>query len=256
MREAFSVPGMLVAGFVALLFLFKWINVLNEYERAVTFWLGRLGKRPKGPGLVLIFWPFERMVRMSLRTVVHDVPPQDIITRDNVSVKVNAVVYFRVVEPEKAVVQVENYLYATSQLSQTTLRSVLGQAVLDELLSEREKLNVALQQVIGEHTGPWGIKVSLVEVKQVDLPPEMQRAMAKQAEAEREKRAKIIHASGEFEAARMLSEAAKIIGEEPATLQLRYLQTLTEIANEKNSTIVFPLPIEFMRTVMAKSEKG
>jgi regulator of protease activity HflC (stomatin/prohibitin superfamily) len=250
MPELFSKTGCLVALFVGIIFLFKWINVLNEYERAVTFWLGRLGKRPKGPGLVLIFWPFERMVRISLRTVVHDVPPQDIITRDNVSVKVNAVVYFRVVEPDKAVVQVENYLYATSQLSQTTLRSVLGQAMLDELLSEREKLNVALQQVIDEHTSPWGIKVSMVEVKQVDLPPEMQRAMAKQAEAEREKRAKIIHASGEFEAARKLSEAAKIIGEEPATLQLRYLQTLTEIANEKNSTIIFPLPIELMKTFL------
>jgi regulator of protease activity HflC (stomatin/prohibitin superfamily) len=250
MPEVFSRTGLLFALFVGVIFLFKWINVLNEYERAVTFWLGRLGKRPKGPGLVLIFWPFERMVRISLRTVVHDVPPQDIITRDNVSVKVNAVVYFRVVEPDKAVVQVENYLYATSQLSQTTLRSVLGQAMLDELLSEREKLNVALQQVIDEHTSPWGIKVSMVEVKQVDLPPEMQRAMAKQAEAEREKRAKIIHASGEFEAARKLSEAAKIIGEEPATLQLRYLQTLTEIANEKNSTIIFPLPIELMKTFL------
>src|SRR3954469_13771190 len=170
------------------LFLFsRWVNILKEYERAVTFWLGRLGKRPKGPGLVLIFWPFERMVRMSFRTVVHDVPAQDIITKDNVSVKVNAVVYFRVVEPEKAVVQVENYLYATSQLAQTTLRSVLGQSLMDELLSEREKLNLDLQKVIDEHTQPWGIKVSLVEVKQVDLPPEMQRAMAKQAEAEREK---------------------------------------------------------------------
>ncbi|HEV8232202.1 MAG TPA: slipin family protein [Thermoanaerobaculia bacterium] len=252
MPELFGRTGCLVALFIGLIFLFKWINILNEYERAVTFWLGRLGKRPKGPGLVLIFWPFERMVRISLRTVVHEVPPQDIITRDNVSVKVNAVVYFRVVEPDKAVVQVENYLYATSQLAQTTLRSVLGQAVLDELLSEREKLNVALQRVIDEHTEPWGIKVSLVEVKQVDLPPEMQRAMAKQAEAEREKRAKIIHASGEFEAARKLSEAAKIIGEEPATLQLRYLQTLTEIANEKNSTIVFPLPIELMKTFLSK----
>ena len=252
MPEIFSRTGCLIAIFIGIILLFKWINVLNEYERGVTFWLGRLGKHPKGPGLVLIFWPFERMVRISLRTVVHDVPPQDIITRDNVSVKVNAVVYFRVVEPDKAVVQVENYLYATSQLSQTTLRSVLGQAVLDELLSEREKLNVALQQVIDEHTGPWGIKVSLVEVKQVDLPPEMQRAMAKQAEAEREKRAKIIHAEGEFQAARQLSEAAKIIGEEPATLQLRYLQTLTEIANEKNSTIVFPLPIELMRSFLPK----
>jgi regulator of protease activity HflC (stomatin/prohibitin superfamily) len=250
MPELFSRTGWIVAVFVAIVFFFKWINILNEYERGVTFWLGRLGRKPKGPGLVLIFWPFERMVRMSLRTVVHDIPTQDIITRDNVSVKVNAVVYFRVVEPDKAVVQVENYLYATSQLSQTTLRSILGQALLDELLSEREKLNVALQQVIDEHTQPWGVKVSMVEVKQVDLPPEMQRAMAKQAEAEREKRAKIIHASGEFEASTKLSEAAKIIGEQPATLQLRYLQTLTEIANEKNSTIIFPLPIELMKTFL------
>jgi regulator of protease activity HflC (stomatin/prohibitin superfamily) len=252
MREAVSVPGFFVAGFILLLFLFKWINVLNEYERGVTFWLGRLGKQPKGPGLVLIFWPFERMVRISLRTVVHDVPPQDIITRDNVSVKVNAVVYFRVVEPERAVVQVENYLYATSQLAQTTLRSVLGQALLDELLSEREKLNIDLQKIIDEHTQPWGIKVSLVEVKQVDLPPEMQRAMAKQAEAEREKRAKIIHAEGEYQAATQLSKAAEIIGREPATLQLRYLQTLTEIANEKNSTIVFPLPMDLIKVFLPK----
>src|SRR6266545_6410356 len=253
MPEVFSRTGCLIAIFIGIIFLFKWINVLNEYERAVTFWLGRLGKRPKGPGLVLIFWPFERMVRISLRTVVHEVPTQDIITRDNVSVKVNAVVYFRVVEPDKAVVQVENYLYATSQLAQTTLRSVLGQAMLDELLSEREKLNIELQKVIDEHTNPWGIKVSLVEVKQVDLPIEMQRAMAKQAEAEREKRAKIIHAEGEFQAAAQLSEAAEIIGHQPATLQLRYLQTLTEIASEKNSTIVFPLPIEMLKTFLPKS---
>jgi regulator of protease activity HflC (stomatin/prohibitin superfamily) len=251
MREVLSIPGVLVAGFILLLFLFKWINVLNEYERGVTFWLGRLGKQPKGPGLVLIFWPFERMVRMSLRTVVHDVPSQDIISRDNVSVKVNAVVYFRVVEPEKAVVSVENYLYATSQLAQTTLRSILGQALLDELLSEREKLNLDLQKVIDEHTQPWGVKVSLVEVKQVDLPPEMQRAMAKQAEAEREKRAKIIHAEGEYQAATQLSAAAEIIGRQPATLQLRYLQTLTEIASEKNSTIVFPLPIDLIQIFLA-----
>jgi regulator of protease activity HflC (stomatin/prohibitin superfamily) len=250
MGELLSLPGFLFAGLIIVIFLFRWINVLNEYERAVTFWLGRLGKAPKGPGLVLIFWPFERMVRISLRTVVHDVPSQDIITKDNVSVKVNAVVYFRVVEPEKAVVQVENYLYATSQLAQTTLRSVLGQALLDELLSEREKLNLDLQKVIDEHTNPWGIKVSLVEVKQVDLPPEMQRAMAKQAEAEREKRAKIIHAEGEFQAAAQLSRAAEIIGQQPATLQLRYLQTLTEIANEKNSTIVFPLPMDFIRAFL------
>lgn len=247
MRQWITTPGCLVALFIGLIFFFKWINVLKEYERAVTFWLGRLGKRPKGPGLVLIFWPFETMVRMSLRTIVHDVPTQDVITKDNVSVKVNAVVYFRVVEPDKAVVQVENYLYATSQLAQTTLRSVLGQALLDELLSEREKLNLSLQQIIDEHTNPWGIKVSMVEVKQVDLPPEMQRAMAKQAEAEREKRAKIIHAAGELEAAAKLSEAAEVIGRQPATLQLRYLQTLTEIANEKNSTIIFPLPIELLK---------
>jgi len=254
MSELLSLPGFLVAVFVGVLFLFKWVNVLNEYERGVTFWLGRLGKHPKGPGLVLIFWPFERMVRMSLRTVVHDVPPQDIITRDNVSVKVNAVVYFRVVEPEKAVVQVENYLYATSQLAQTTLRSVLGQALMDELLSEREKLNIDLQKIIDEHTAPWGIKVSLVEVKQVDLPPEMQRAMARQAEAEREKRAKIIHAEGEYEASTRLSQAAEIISRQPATLQLRYLQTLTEIANEKNSTIIFPLPIDLIKIFLSKDK--
>jgi regulator of protease activity HflC (stomatin/prohibitin superfamily) len=250
-----SLPGCAFAAFILLLFVFKWINILKEYERAVTFWLGRLAHHPKGPGLVLIFWPFETMVRISLRTIVHDVPAQDIITKDNVSVKVNAVVYFRVVEADKAVVQVENYMYATSQLAQTTLRSVLGQATLDELLSEREKLNVALQQVIDEHTQPWGIKISLVEVKQVDLPIEMQRAMAKQAEAEREKRAKIIHAEGEFQAAAQLSRAAEVIGREPATLQLRYLQTLTELASEKNSTIVFPLPIELMRAFMPKDNK-
>ncbi len=248
-----AAPGCLIAAFVFLIFLFKWVNILKEYERAVTFWLGRLSKQPKGPGLVLIFWPFETMVRISLRTIVHDVPSQDIITRDNVSVKVNAVVYFRVVDPSRAIVAVENYLYATSQLAQTTLRSVLGQAMLDELLSEREKLNIELQKVIDEHTNPWGIKVSLVEVKQVDLPIEMQRAMAKQAEAEREKRAKIIHAEGEAQAATKLSEAAEIIGHQPATLQLRYLQTLTEIASEKNSTIIFPLPIELMNAFLRKS---
>jgi regulator of protease activity HflC (stomatin/prohibitin superfamily) len=252
MIQSLTFPGFVLAAFVALILFFKWVNILKEYERAVTFWLGRLGSHPKGPGLVLIFWPFETMVRMSLRTIVHDVPAQDIITRDNVSVKVNAVVYFRVVEPDKAVVQVENYLYATSQLAQTTLRSVLGEAMLDELLSEREKLNVALQNVIDQHTQPWGIKVSLVEVKQVDLPPEMQRAMAKQAEAEREKRAKIIHAEGEFQAAAKLSEAAEVIGRQPATLQLRYLQTLTEIGNEKNTTIVFPLPIDLLKAFLPK----
>jgi regulator of protease activity HflC (stomatin/prohibitin superfamily) len=238
--------------FVALVFLSKWINVLNEYERAVTFWLGRLAPSPKGPGLTLIFWPFETMVRISLRTVVLDVPPQDVITRDNVSVKVNAVVYFHVMDPARAVVKVENYLYATSQLSQTTLRSILGQATLDELLSSRDKLNESLQEILDKHTDPWGIKVTMVELKAVDLPIEMQRAMAKQAEAEREKRAKIIHASGEFEAAKQLSEAAAIIGREPATLQLRYLQTLTEIATEKNSTIIFPLPMDLIAAFLKK----
>ncbi|MGA7992052.1 MAG: slipin family protein [Thermoanaerobaculia bacterium] len=242
--------------FVALVFLSKWINILNEYERAVTFWLGRLAPQPKGPGLTLIFWPFETMIRVSLRTVVLDVPPQDVITRDNVSVKVNAVVYFHVMDPQKAVVKVENYLYATSQLAQTTLRSILGQATLDELLSSRDKLNENLQEILDRHTDPWGIKVTMVELKGVDLPIEMQRAMAKQAEAEREKRAKIIHASGEFEASKQLSEAAEIIGREPATLQLRYLQTLTEIASEKNSTIIFPLPMDLVSAFLKKDGKA
>ncbi len=243
-------------GFLVLLALFaisRWINILNEYERAVTFWLGRLGRKPKGPGLVFIFWPFERMVKVSLRTVVHDVPSQDVITRDNVSVKVNAVVYFRVVDPSKAVVEVENYLFATSQIAQTTLRSVLGQAELDHLLSEREKLNDELQSIIDSQTDPWGIKVSAVEVKHVDLPQEMQRAMARQAEAEREKRAKIIHADGEAQASQQLAEAAETISANPTTLQLRYLQTLTEIASEKNSTIIFPLPIEMVKAMLGKN---
>ena len=242
--------GFLGIGLVVILGLFilaQWINVLREYERAVTFWLGRLSPRPKGPGLVFIFWPFEKMVKVSLRTMVLDVPSQDIITRDNVSVKVNAVLYFRVVDPNRAVVEVENFLYATGQLSQTTLRAVLGQADLDELLSERDKLNAKLQEIIDLHTDPWGIKVSMVELKHVDLPQEMQRAMARQAEAEREKRAKIIHAEGELQASAKLSEAGAVIAREPVTLQLRYLQTLTEIAVEKNSTILFPLPIDLMR---------
>ncbi|MEO8054379.1 MAG: slipin family protein [Acidobacteriota bacterium] len=240
--------------FVAIVFISKWINILNEYERAVTFWLGRLSPAPKGPGLTFIFWPFETMIRISLRTVVLDVPPQDVITRDNVSVKVNAVVYFHVMDPSKAVVKVENYLYATSQLAQTTLRSILGQATLDELLSSRDKLNENLQEILDKHTDPWGIKVTMVELKGVDLPIEMQRAMAKQAEAEREKRAKIIHASGEFEASKQLSEAAAVIGREPATLQLRYLQTLTEIATEKNSTIIFPLPMDLISAFLKKDK--
>jgi regulator of protease activity HflC (stomatin/prohibitin superfamily) len=238
------------------LFLFsRWVNILNEYERAVTFWLGRLSRTPKGPGLVLIFWPLEKMVKVSLRTVVLDVPPQDIITRDNVSVKVSAVVYFRVVDPSRAIVEVENYLYATSQLAQTTLRSVLGQADLDGLLSEREKLNDQLQAIIDHQTDPWGIKVSMVELKHVDLPSEMQRAMARQAEAEREKRAKIIHAAGELEASVKLAEAAEIIATNPVTLQLRYLQTLTEISAEKNSTIIFPLPMDLVSAFLQRGER-
>src|SRR3954447_6124593 len=230
------------------LFLFsRWVNILKEYERAVTFWLGRLGHKPKGPGLVLIFWPFETMVKVSMQTIVHDVPPQDIITRDNVSVKVNAIVYFRVVDPQRAIVEVQNYLQATSQLAQTTLRSVLGQADLDDLLSERDKLNAKLQVIIDQHTEPWGIKVSMVELKNIDLPQEMQRAMAKQAEAEREKRAKIIHADGELQASVKLAEAGEIVSKNPVTLQLRYLQTLTEISAEKNSTIIFPFPIDLVK---------
>ena len=242
-----SIYGVVFMVFVGLVVLSRWINVLNEYERAVTFWLGRVGEKPKGPGLVFIFWPFERMVKISLRTVVHDVPSQDVITRDNVSVKVNAVVYFRVVDPIKAVIEVENFLFATSQIAQTTLRSVLGQAELDELLSEREQLNEKLQSIIDSQTDPWGIKVSAVEVKHVDLPQEMQRAMARQAEAEREKRAKVIHATGEMQASATLSAAADTISKNPVTLQLRYLQTLTEIASERNSTILFPVPIDLFK---------
>ncbi|MEM6704265.1 MAG: slipin family protein [Acidobacteriota bacterium] len=232
---------------VAAFFMAQWVRVLAEYERAVVFRLGRLLPEPKGPGLVLILWPLDRMVKVSLRTVVLDVPPQDIITRDNVSVKVNAVVYFRVLDPLKAIVEVENFLFATSQLAQTTLRSILGQTELDELLSEREKLNEQLQEVIDKQTDPWGIKVSMVEVKHVDLPQEMQRAMAKQAEAEREKRAKVIHASGELQASEALVDAANTISSNPTTLQLRYLQTLADIATERNSTILFPLPLEMFR---------
>jgi regulator of protease activity HflC (stomatin/prohibitin superfamily) len=247
-----SGPLILAVLFVAIFFVFKWVNILNEYERAVTFWLGRLAPAPKGPGLTFIFWPFETMVRVDLRTITLEIPPQDVISRDNVSVKVNAVVYFHVMDPSKAIVQVANYLYATQQLAQTTLRSILGQATLDELLSEREKLNERLQDILDRHSDPWGIKVTMVEVKAVDLPIEMQRAMAKQAEAEREKRAKVIHASGELEASKQLSEAAAIIGREPATLQLRYLQTLTEIATEKNSTIIFPLPMDLISAFLKK----
>ena len=231
---------------IAVIYLLMSINILAEYERGVIFRLGKLLPQTKGPGVILVFAPIDRMVRVSLRTVVMDVPPQDVITRDNVSVKVNAVVYFRVMEPRRAIVEVESYHYATSQLAQTTLRSVLGQVELDDLLSERERLNHQLQLQLDQHTDPWGIKVSSVEVKHVDLPPDMQRAMARQAEAEREKRAKIIHAAGELEASEKLSQAAVVIAAEPVAITLRYLQTLTEIASEKNSTIVFPLPIEMM----------
>ena len=233
-------------------YLVSSVKILNEYERGVVFRLGKLLDQPKGPGVILVFAPIDRMVRVSLRTIVMDVPPQDVITRDNVSVKVNAVVYFRVMDPRRAIVEVESYHYATSQLAQTTLRSVLGQVELDDLLSERERLNQQLQQILDQHTDPWGIKVSSVEVKHVDLPPDMQRAMAKQAEAEREKRAKIIHAAGELEASEKLASAATVMSAEPMTITLRYLQTLTEIASEKNSTIIFPLPIELLNLLKGK----
>jgi regulator of protease activity HflC (stomatin/prohibitin superfamily) len=239
--------GLLVALVILAFVIANSVKILPEYERGVVFRLGRLRPMDYGPGIFFLIPIADRMVRISLRTVVHDVPPQDIITRDNVSVKVNAVVYYRVMNPRRAVVDVENFHYATSQLSQTTLRSVLGQVELDTLLSEREKLNQQLQTILDKHTDPWGIKVSAVEVKHVDLPVEMQRAMARQAEAEREKRAKIIHADGERQAATALSAAAMVIGANPVTLQLRYLQTLTEVASEKNSTLVFPLPIELLR---------
>jgi regulator of protease activity HflC (stomatin/prohibitin superfamily) len=231
--------------FVALFgYLLLSLRIVKEYERLVVFRLGRLVQREKGPGITFVWLIIEKAVRISLRTLVLDVPSQDVITRDNVSVKVNAIVYFRVLNPLKAVVEVENYLYATSQLAQTTLRSVLGQAELDELLSARDQLNEKLQSIIEAHTDPWGIKVSMVEVKNVDLPVEMQRAMAIQAQAEREKRAKIIHAEGEYQASAQLAKAADVIAANPTTLQLRYLQTLTEISAEKNSTIIFPVPID------------
>ncbi|MBA2353632.1 MAG: slipin family protein [Acidobacteria bacterium] len=250
---------MLMSPLLALLlfvviYLASSIKILNEYERGVVFRLGNLLRQPKGPGVVLVFRPLDRLVRVGLRTVVLDVPPQDVITRDNVSVKVNAVVYFRVMDPVRAVVEVENYNYATSQLSQTTLRSVLGQVDLDDLLSRRDHLNQELQQILDQRTDPWGVKVSAVEVKHVDLPENMQRAMARQAEAEREKRAKIIHAAGELQASQELSQAAAIIASEPVAITLRYLQTLTEIAAEKNSTIIFPLPIELL--AMLKPGEG
>jgi regulator of protease activity HflC (stomatin/prohibitin superfamily) len=227
------------------------VKVLREYERGVIFRLGRL-IGAKGPGLFFIIPGIDKMLRISLRLVTMDIPPQDVITRDNVSIKVNAVVYFRVMDPNKAVVEVENYLYATSQLAQTTLRSVVGQAELDELLSQREKINMTLQDILDKHTEPWGIKVTLVETKQVDLPEEMRRAIARQAEAERERRAKIIHAEGEAQAAEKLAEAAKVISVNPAAIQLRFLQTLTEVATEKNSTTIFPIPIDLLKPFLEK----
>ena len=239
---------------LALLLLISAIKILREYERGVIFRLGRLvGAR--GPGIFLIIPFVDRMVKVTLRTVAMDVPPQDVITRDNVSVKVNAVLYFRVMDPSKAIVEVEDYLFATSQLAQTTLRSVLGEAELDDLLSARDKINKELQRIIDLHTDPWGVKVSLVEVKHVDLPPEMQRAMAKQAEAERERRAKVIHAQGEFQASRKLADAAKIISAHPMAMQLRFLQTLTDVAAENNSTTLFPIPIDLIKPFLEASDK-
>jgi regulator of protease activity HflC (stomatin/prohibitin superfamily) len=239
-----TVPPTLIVIVVVLLYLISCIHILKEYERGVIFRLGKLYPQPKGPGLIFVFRPIDSLVTVSLRTAVHDVPPQDIITRDNVSVKVNAVVYYRVIDPRRAIVEVENYTYATSQLAQTTLRSVLGQAELDDLLSQRDRLNQQLQQILDNQTDPWGIKVSAVEVKHVDLPEDMRRAMARQAEAEREKRAKIIHAEGELIASEKLSQAASVLATQSGAMTLRYLQTLNDIAAEHNSTIVFPLPID------------
>jgi len=245
-------PAYIFVIVIVIFFLASAIKILNEYERGIIFRLGRVLGRPKGPGLIILIPIVDKMVKVSLRTVVLDVPSQDVITRDNVSIKVNAVVYFRVIDPLKAIIEVENFLYATSQLSQTTLRSVLGQAELDELLSRREKINERLQEILDTHAEPWGIKVSNVEVKNVDLPQEMQRAIAKQAEAERERRAKVIGAEGEFQAATKLFEASDILSKNPMALQLRYLQTLLEISTEKNSTIVFPIPIDLIKVFTDK----
>jgi regulator of protease activity HflC (stomatin/prohibitin superfamily) len=234
---------------VIIVYVLSSIKILAEYERGVIFRLGRVLGAPKGPGVIFVFSPIDRMVRLSLRTEAMEVPSQDVVTRDNVTVKVNAVIYFRIVDPTKAVLDVANYLYATSQLSQTTLRSVLGEVELDELLSQREKLNVKLQSALDEHTGPWGVKVAMVEVKQVDLPDQMIRAIARQAEAERERRAKIIHAEGEAEAAVNLEKAAEMMARQPVAIQLRYLQTLVEIGSEKNTTVVFPLPMDILSSL-------
>jgi regulator of protease activity HflC (stomatin/prohibitin superfamily) len=235
---------------IVAIYLFSSIKILAEYERGVIFRLGRVLPHPKGPGVILVFAPIDRIVRISLRIEAMEVPPQDVVTRDNVTVKVNAVVYFRVVDPTRAVLEVSNFLYATSQVAQTTLRSALGEVELDELLSQREKLNLRLQTVLDQHTGPWGVKVTVVEVKQVDLPEQMIRAIGRQAEAERERRAKIIHAEGEYMAATKLAMAAEEIQKQPAAIQLRYLQTLVEIGSEKNTTVVFPLPIDIFSSIV------
>ncbi len=253
MFDLASIVPMIFFTIAAIAVLSNAIKILPEYERGVLFRLGRL-KGCRGPGLVFIIPGIDRLVRVSLRIIALDVPPQDVISRDNVTVKVSAVVYFRVMEAEKAIVQVENYLYATSQLAQTTLRSVLGQVELDELLANREKINKELQEILENHTGPWGVKVTTVEVKNIDLPIEMQRAIAKQAEAERERRAKIIHAEGELQASEKLAEAARVLAEQPSSMQLRYLQTLTEIAAEKNSTTIFPVPIDLIKLLVEKRE--
>lgn len=238
-----------IVAIIILFYLISSVKILAEYERGVIFRLGRVLREPKGPGIILVFAPLDRVARTSLRIEAMEVPPQDLVTRDNVTVKVNAVVYFRVVDPIKAVIEVANYVYATSQLSQTTLRSVLGEVELDELLSQREKINIRLQSVLDQHTGPWGVKVTMVEVKQVDLPEQMIRAIGRQAEAERERRAKIIHAEGEYMAAEKLSMAAKQIQTEPVAIQLRYLQTLVEIGSEKNTTVIFPVPVDMLTSL-------
>ncbi len=248
--DAFSVTGIAIA--VVVLYLVSCIRILFEYERGVVFRLGRVLEGTKGPGFIMVFWPIDSLERVSLRIIVQDVPAQDVITRDNVSVKVNAVVYFRVIDPMKSILEVEDYRYATFQLSQTTLRSIIGQVELDELLAEREKVNKRLQSVIDQQTDPWGIKVRLVEVKHVDLPEHMQRVMAKQAESERERRAKIIHAEGEFGAAERLRDAARMIEDHPMAMQMRFLQTLTEVGSEQNSTIVFPMPLELISSFIKK----
>jgi regulator of protease activity HflC (stomatin/prohibitin superfamily) len=252
MESFFTWP--VIAVIIVVVYLLSSIKILNEYERGTIFRLGRLLEQAKGPGIIFVFAPLDRMVRVSLRLEVMEVPQQDVITRDNVSVKVNAVVYFRVIDVRRAVVEVANFLYATSQLAQTTLRSVLGEAELDELLAQRDKLNARLQTILDQDTEPWGVKVTKVEVKQVDLPDEMRRAMARQAEAERERRAKVIHADGEFQASQRLADAAKIITTEPVSITLRYLQTLTEIGTEKNTTIVFPLPIDLLEVFLKRGQ--